>query len=172
MLPKGDGVILHVSGCAKGCARPAATAATLTATATGYDLILAGRAGDPPARRGLSSAEVAQLLASEGARMFAGARAVVKPNYAYEKDAAAIYRRSFAIIRGEADLARFSPLEERVAVRVIHACGMVEAAATSSFRPAPPKRRAKRFAPERRSSAMRAWSPKGSRGPACLRTMT
>jgi precorrin-8X/cobalt-precorrin-8 methylmutase len=52
----------------------------------------------------------------------------VKPSYEYEKDAAAIYRRSFAVIRSEADLARFSPLEERVAVRVIHACGMVGAA--------------------------------------------
>jgi precorrin-3B synthase len=74
LLPQGDGVILHVSGCAKGCARPSATAATLTATATGYDLILAGRAGDLPARRGLSSREVAQLLASEGARMFGAGR--------------------------------------------------------------------------------------------------
>ena len=74
MLPEGDGVILHVSGCAKGCARPAATAATFTATATGYDLILDGRAGDPPARRGLSSAEVAHLLASDDASPFAGAR--------------------------------------------------------------------------------------------------
>ena len=73
LLPKGDGVILHVSGCAKGCARPAATAATFTATATGYDLVLGGRAGDPPARRGLSSSEVVQLLANEGAEMFAGA---------------------------------------------------------------------------------------------------
>ena len=52
----------------------------------------------------------------------------MKLAYEYEKDAAAIYRRSFAIIRREADLARFSPIEERVAVRVIHACGMVEAA--------------------------------------------
>ena len=52
----------------------------------------------------------------------------MKPRHEYEKDAAAIYRRSFAIIRREADLARFSPREERVAVRVIHACGMVEAA--------------------------------------------
>jgi precorrin-8X/cobalt-precorrin-8 methylmutase len=51
----------------------------------------------------------------------------VKPSYQYEKDAAAIYRRSFAIIRSEANLARFSALEERVAVRIIHACGMVEA---------------------------------------------
>jgi precorrin-3B synthase len=73
-LPKEDGVILHVSGCAKGCARPAATAATFTATATGYDLVLGGRAGDPPARRGLSDAEVMQLLANEGAGMFAPER--------------------------------------------------------------------------------------------------
>ena len=59
----------------------------------------------------------------------------MKPRYAYEKDAAAIYRRSFAIIRGEADLARFSPVEERVAVRVIHACGMVETARDLAFSP-------------------------------------
>ena len=55
--------------------------------------------------------------------------------HAYEKDAAAIYRRSFAIIRSEADLARFSPIEERVAVRVIHACGIVDAAADLVFSP-------------------------------------
>ena len=71
LLPQGDGVILHVSGCAKGCAKPTATAATFTATAKGYDLILAGRAGDPPARRGLSGADVGRLLAAAGAGMFA-----------------------------------------------------------------------------------------------------
>jgi precorrin-8X/cobalt-precorrin-8 methylmutase len=60
---------------------------------------------------------------------------LVKPSHAYEKDAAAIYRRSFAIIRSEADLARFSPIEERVAVRVIHACGMVDSAADLVFSP-------------------------------------
>ena len=59
----------------------------------------------------------------------------MKPAYDYEKDAAAIYRRSFAVIRGEADLKRFSPIEERVAVRVIHACGMVEAADDLVFSP-------------------------------------
>jgi precorrin-3B synthase len=74
VLPKGDDVVLHVSGCAKGCARPAPTAATLTATAAGYDLVLGGRAGDPPARRGLSGAEVMQLLANEGVGIFAPER--------------------------------------------------------------------------------------------------
>lgn len=46
----------------------------------------------------------------------------------YIRDGAAIYASSFAIIRAESDLARFSKLEERVAVRIIHACGMVEIA--------------------------------------------
>jgi precorrin-8X/cobalt-precorrin-8 methylmutase len=59
----------------------------------------------------------------------------VKRGYEYEKDPGVIYRRSFAVIRSEADLARFSPLEERVAVRVIHACGMVEAADDLVFSP-------------------------------------
>ena len=55
--------------------------------------------------------------------------------YDYERDGAAIYLRSFAIIRREAELARFSPIEERIAVRVIHACGMVEAARDLVFSP-------------------------------------
>jgi len=46
----------------------------------------------------------------------------------YIRDGAAIYARSFAIIRAEADLAGLSPEEERVVVRIIHACGMVEIA--------------------------------------------
>jgi precorrin-8X/cobalt-precorrin-8 methylmutase len=52
----------------------------------------------------------------------------VRRRYDYETDGAAIYRQSFAIIRREAELERFSAIEERVAVRVIHACGMAEAA--------------------------------------------
>lgn len=43
---------------------------------------------------------------------------------AYIRDGAEIYRRSFAIIRAESDLAGFTADEERVAVRIIHACGM------------------------------------------------
>jgi precorrin-8X/cobalt-precorrin-8 methylmutase len=51
----------------------------------------------------------------------------------YERDAAEIYRRSFAIIRAEAELARFSRLEERIVVRLIHTSGMVELAADVQF---------------------------------------
>jgi precorrin-8X/cobalt-precorrin-8 methylmutase len=46
----------------------------------------------------------------------------------YLRDATAIYQQSFAIIRAEADLARFSEEEADVAVRMIHACGMVDIA--------------------------------------------
>lgn len=45
--------------------------------------------------------------------------------YQYEKDGAAIYLESFATIRSEADLDRFTPEEEQVVVRMIHAAGMV-----------------------------------------------
>ena len=46
----------------------------------------------------------------------------------YIREGAEIYRRSFATIRAEANLTRFKGLEEKVAVRIIHACGMVEIA--------------------------------------------
>ena len=51
----------------------------------------------------------------------------------YLRDGAAIYERSFAIIRAEADLARFSDEEAGVAIRMIHACGLVEAAKNFMF---------------------------------------
>jgi len=44
----------------------------------------------------------------------------------YIRDGAEIYRNSFAIIRAEADLSRFEAIEEKVAVRIIHACGMTD----------------------------------------------
>jgi precorrin-8X/cobalt-precorrin-8 methylmutase len=47
---------------------------------------------------------------------------------AYLRDGRAIYERSFAIIRAEADLSRFSNEEADIAVRMIHACGVVAAA--------------------------------------------
>lgn len=46
----------------------------------------------------------------------------------YLRDGAAIYERSFAIIRAEADLSRFSAAEADIVVRMIHACGQIELA--------------------------------------------
>jgi len=56
-------------------------------------------------------------------------------SYDYISDGAEIYRRSFAMIRNEAELSRFTPDEARIAVRVIHACGMVEIARDLVFSP-------------------------------------
>ena len=53
----------------------------------------------------------------------------------YLTDGAEIYRQSFATIRAEADLARFTPEEEIVAVRMIHAAGMVGLEAHVAFTP-------------------------------------
>ena len=51
----------------------------------------------------------------------------------YEKNGAAIYAESFATIRNEADLSRFSEIEEVVVVRMIHAAGMVDLAPFVQF---------------------------------------
>jgi precorrin-8X/cobalt-precorrin-8 methylmutase len=46
----------------------------------------------------------------------------------YIRDAAEIYRQSFATIRDEADLSRFPDDVARVVVRLIHTCGQVDVA--------------------------------------------
>jgi len=53
----------------------------------------------------------------------------------YIREGAEIYRRSFAIIRAEADLSRFSGTAERVVVRMIHACGMTDLPADIDLSP-------------------------------------
>ena len=49
-------------------------------------------------------------------------------SFDYIRDGASIYARSFAIIRAEADLSGFTSSEAPIAVRIIHASGMVEIA--------------------------------------------
>jgi precorrin-8X/cobalt-precorrin-8 methylmutase len=51
----------------------------------------------------------------------------------YLREGSAIYERSFAIIRSEADLSSFSDEEAEVVVRMIHACGVVDAARYVEF---------------------------------------
>ena len=51
----------------------------------------------------------------------------------YLRDGRAITERSFAIIRAEADLSRFSADEAEIATRMIHACGLVQAASHIVF---------------------------------------
>ena len=51
----------------------------------------------------------------------------------YLRDGGRIYERSFAIIRAEADLSRFSAEEADVVVRMVHACGCVEVTSRIAF---------------------------------------
>jgi len=53
----------------------------------------------------------------------------------YEKDPAAIYAESFATVRREARLDRFPPGMDALAIRLIHACGMVDVADRLAFSP-------------------------------------
>ncbi|MDZ7926265.1 MAG: precorrin-8X methylmutase [Agrobacterium sp.] len=53
----------------------------------------------------------------------------------YIRDGNAIYERSFAIIREEADLSAFTEEQADIAIRMIHACGLVEAASHFRFSP-------------------------------------
>jgi len=54
----------------------------------------------------------------------------------YIRDAAEIYRQSFATIRAEADLSPFPEDVARVVVRLIHTCGQVDLTAHVDFTPA------------------------------------
>ncbi len=51
----------------------------------------------------------------------------------YEKNPSTIYAESFATVRREARLERFGPGLEALAIRLIHACGMVEVADRLAF---------------------------------------
>ena len=76
----------------------------------------------------------------------------------YIRDGAAIYERSFAIIRAEADLSRFAAEETEIAVRMIHACGQVTAAERIEFAPGlVAAARGARCSAARRSCAMPRW---------------
>jgi len=55
---------------------------------------------------------------------------IVRP---YEKSPSAIYAESFATVRREARLSRFTPGMEALAIRIIHACGMIDVADRLAF---------------------------------------
>ena len=62
LLGPGDGVALHVSGCAKGCAHPGPAPLTLVAAEGRYALVVDGAAGGVPAASGLDAAEAHRLM--------------------------------------------------------------------------------------------------------------
>lgn len=50
------------------------------------------------------------------------------PSFTYLSDPAAIYRRSFELVRGEVTLERFAPSDQDLILRLVHACAMPEIA--------------------------------------------
>jgi precorrin-3B synthase len=65
LIGAGRGIVLHVSGCEKGCAHAKPAPLTLIARASGYDLVVRGKASDEPVREKLSVGTIASLLARE-----------------------------------------------------------------------------------------------------------
>jgi len=60
---------------------------------------------------------------------------VIRSLITYERDPKSIYAASFATVRNEASLARFSPEMQAVVIRLIHACGMIEVADRIAYSP-------------------------------------
>jgi precorrin isomerase len=131
-----SGRTVHVSGCAKGCAHSGRADVTLVRAGEGVQLAFAADVATAASQPVLTLEEAHRQLAVRAAD--AGAARVRSPmprQYDYVRDGAEIYRRSFAIIRSEARLARFGAIEERVAVRMIHTSGMVDLADDIVFTP-------------------------------------
>ena len=138
-----DAFTVHISGCAKGCAHAAPAALTVVGTPDGCALVANGSARDAPFTL-VTTNELPQRL--RGSRANESGRRLMSERAAYLRDGAAIYERSFAIIRAEADLSRFSAEEADVAVRMIHACGQVDVAAAHRVRRRSRRRGARRAA--------------------------
>lgn len=125
---------LHISGCAKGCAHQGRADLTLIAIAPDrFDVIRGGSIRDQITLRAMDKDALAPLLASPHNATTATGKA--SPMHEYETDGAKIYAQSFATIRAEADLTRFTPDEEPVVVRMIHAAGLVGLERDVAFSP-------------------------------------
>jgi hypothetical protein len=159
---------IHISGCAKGCAHPASAALTVVGT-PGRMRTDRQRLARAIRRLPLCGDELPAAIARYAWPRTGSARPIMSERAAYLRDGTAIYERSFAIIRAEADLSRFSPEEADVAVRMIHACGLVEAAQHIVFGQNLVARRAARSPPARRSCATPRWWRMASRGRGCRR---
>ena len=127
-----EGLTLHVSGCVKSCARPAASDLTLVGEGGRYRIVIGGGTRDSAVATLDLSALLTRLQPAQDlhARLIAAGRLFrtdrVTTGYDYIRDGGAIYERSFAIIRAEADLSRFAGRAAHVVVRMIHACGMTD----------------------------------------------
>jgi precorrin-3B synthase len=121
---------IHLTGCLRSCAAAHIAPVTLLAVAPGhYDLYL--RSPNMPVSVCCASAILLLKRRVPGLRPANGATPMID----YIRDGQEIYRNSFAIIRAEANLESIPADLEKLAVRVIHACGMVDAIEDLRFSP-------------------------------------
>lgn len=124
---------VYLSGCERRCGHPRTTHVDAVAIdATTYRVGRADHRDAPAAGRTLLRDELARAVTAKEAKE---AKEPVTDRYDYLTDGAEIYRRSFATIRGEADLSGYDPDEERVAVRMIHAAGEIDLTCDIAFSP-------------------------------------
>jgi precorrin-3B synthase len=126
-LSPGD--VIHVSGCYKGCAHPAPASVAIFGRDGGCDVVLDGARTCSVTVEDLPHELSARLRARAGDSK----EAIMTERHDYLRDGTAIYRESFAIIRAETDLSRFSEDEADIVVRMIHACGNTDAAQYIAF---------------------------------------
>ncbi len=139
------GVEVHLSGCTRSCAAAHCAPYTLLAVESArYDLY---RRAQAPDREVSPAADVAtrfghrigaHMTIEEAAKQLGNSATwqlspELHPMIDYVRDGQAIYRQSFATIRAEADLSGVPDDLEKLAVRIIHACGMVDVASAIRF---------------------------------------
>ena len=133
---------LQVSACVgrPGCERSAADVRADAARAVDGTESEAGVAAGSTTQAATGPAADHQakvLVATEGATASWGGRTGRRVDAVldYVRDAAEIYRQSFATIRAEADLSCFPSDVARVVVRLVHTCGQVDLAEHVAFTP-------------------------------------
>ncbi len=157
----GRGLPVYWSGCERRCGHPAGDFVDVLARAEGAYEVSVRRSGLPDLRctvpdtgdglRGaITSARTVRRSAPPPRTPAAAPPPPIPPGpraedrgfemsestvFEYEKDGAEIYRRSFATIRAEADLAGLPEDVGRVAVRMIHACGMTDLVGDLAYSP-------------------------------------
>lgn len=152
---------VHISGCAKGCACRTPTDLVIWGSAAGLQFATNALPEDRMPQIGRSEGEIRAIINDHLAAGTKGPQSQkinrlsrhpkarndrkapnmlerpTAPPLDYLKEGAAIYEKSFATIRAEADLSPFAADNEQIIVRMIHACGMVDLAAdvamTSTF---------------------------------------
>jgi precorrin-3B synthase len=120
-------VEVHLSGCARSCAAAHCAPYTLLAVAPArYDVYRRAASGADDGTHRFGERIATALTIEEAARRLSPSASANLPMIDYIRDGQAIYDQSFATIRTEADLSAIPADLEKLAVRVIHACGMVD----------------------------------------------